>query len=61
MENLPNETEQIFCLILGGDLNLYLNPRVDMLDPLLDTNDNLNYRNKILSYLETENLVDIWR
>ncbi len=48
-------------LILGGDLNLYLNPRVDKLDPLLDNNDNLNYRNEILSFLETENRVDIWR
>ncbi len=26
-------------LILRGDLNVYLNPRVDKLDPLLDTNE----------------------
>ncbi len=60
MENLPTETEQTICLILGGDLNLYLNPRVDKLDPLFDTNDNLNYRNETLSFSESENLVDIW-
>ncbi len=48
-------------LILGGDLNLYLNPRVVKLDPLIDTNDNSIYQNEILSFLETENLIDNWR
>jgi exonuclease III len=47
-------------LMLGGDFNLNLNPRLDKLDTS-DANDNPNYRREILSFLETENLVDIWR
>jgi exonuclease III len=55
---------QLFTLentIIGGDLNLYLNPRLDKLDAMPDTNDNPDYRKNIISFMETEDLVDIWR
>ncbi len=47
--------------IIGGDFNLYLNPRLDKLDTLPHSQDNPEYRQNILSFLETENLIDIWR
>ena len=47
--------------ILGGDYNLYLNPNLDKLDDMPDSNDNPGYRNDLLSYLETYNIVDVWR
>ena len=47
--------------IIGGDFNLYLNPRLDKLDTMTDTNDNPLYGDNVLSFLETENLIDIWR
>ncbi len=51
---------QIFShenLIIGGDLNVYMNPKLDK----LITNDNLNYHQEIKSFLETEELLDIWK
>lgn len=48
-------------VILGGDFNLYLNPKLDKPDTMSDSNDNPHYRKEILSFLETEGLVDVWR
>ena len=47
--------------ILGGDFNLYMNQRLDKLDTMPDTNDNAIYRQEILSFLDTNNMIDIWR
>ena len=47
--------------ILGGDFNLYLNPRLDKLDSSQDQNDSRNYRADLLSYLDVNNIVDVWR
>ena len=47
--------------LIGGDFNLYLNQRLDKLDTMANTNDNPEYRNNILSFLESCDLVDIWR
>ncbi len=47
--------------IIGGDFNLYLNPRLDKLDTMPDSQYNPEYRQNILSFLEIENLIDIWR
>ncbi len=38
-----------------------MNPKLDKLDFMLLTNDNLNYRQEIQSFLETEELLNIWR
>ena len=48
-------------VILGGDFNLYLNPRLDKLDNMPETGDNASYRVEIESYMEVNNLVDVWR
>jgi exonuclease III len=48
-------------IIIGGDFNLYLIPKLDKLDTMPDTNDNPTYRKEIISFLETESLVDVWR
>jgi exonuclease III len=48
-------------VILGGDFNLYLNPRLDKLDSMPDSSDNPDYRQEIISYLEVNNMIDIWR
>jgi exonuclease III len=47
--------------IVGGDFNLYLNPKLDKLDNMSDTGDNPEYRNNLVSYLETNDLIDLWR
>ena len=47
--------------IIGGDFNLYMNPRLDKLDNMPEHHDNRNYREDIISYLEVNNLVDAWR
>ena len=47
--------------ILGGDFNLYLNPRFDKLDSLQEQHDNRNYRADISSFLDVNNIVDVWR
>ena len=46
--------------ILGGDLNLYMNPRLDKLDISTDYNDNRNFRADVCSFVETNNIVDVW-
>ena len=48
-------------IILGGDFNVYLNPLIDKLDSMPDTNDNFTFRQNLVSTLETFNLTDIWR
>ena len=45
--------------ILGGDLNLYMNPRLDKLDISTDYNDNRNFRADVCSFVETNNIVDV--
>lgn len=52
------QTEHVIC---GGDFNLYMDPRLDKIDSLREPHDNRNYREDITSYLEVNNLVDIWR
>ena len=52
------DNENIF---MGGDYNVYLNPRLDKLDNMMETSDNSLYRDNINAYLEVNNLVDIWR
>ena len=47
--------------ILGGDWNLYLSLLLDKLDSMPETNDNSNYRENLKSFLEINNLVDVWR
>ena len=47
--------------ILGGDFNLYMDPRLDKLDNMPEHRDNRSYREDIISYLEVNNLVDAWR
>ena len=41
--------------------NLYMNPRLDKLDTMPEHHDNQNYREDITSFLEINNLVDVWR
>ena len=47
--------------ILGGDLNLYLNHRLDRLEDSIDRNDNHNFRTDVLSFMDTNDIVDVWR
>ena len=47
-------------VVLGGDYNLYMNPRLDKLDTMPEHNDNQNYREDITSFLEINNLA-VWR
>ena len=46
--------------VIGGDFNLYMNPRLNKLDNMPEHHDNRNYREDIISYLEVNNLVDAW-
>ena len=48
-------------IIIAGDWNLYLNPRLDKLDDMGESSDNGSYRYDLLSFLETNNLADAWR
>ncbi len=45
-------------IIIGVEFNLYLDPRLDKLDTMPDSHDNPEYRQDILSFLDTENLID---
>ena len=47
--------------ILGGDFNLYLNPRLDKLDHSPDHNDNRNFRSDVKFFMSVNNYVDLWR
>ena len=55
------ELMQNIHTILGGDLNLYMNPRLDKLDNSPDYNDNRNFRADVCFFVETNNIVDVWR
>ena len=48
-------------IVLGGDYNLYMNPRLNELDTMPEHNDNQNYLEDITSFLEINNLVDVCR
>lgn len=48
-------------VIIGGDFNLYLSQKLDKMDTTSLSNDNPNYRKEIESYLDSENMFDIWR
>ena len=56
LEKMTNEHT-----VLAGDFNLYLNPRLDKLDQINEAQDNRNYRSDIQSFMEVNNIVDIWR
>jgi hypothetical protein len=49
------------CLIIGGDFNLYLDPNLDRHPGMKNTNDNKQFRTNLRSFLESYELVDIWR
>jgi len=55
---LPFENEN---LLVGGDFNLYLNPKLDKLDTMSNKGDNPVYRNEILSLLDSMAISDAWR
>ena len=48
-------------VVFGGDLNLYMNLRLDKLDSMPEFNDNANYRAEVISFMETHEFIDIWR
>ena len=54
------ETMQNIHTILGGDLYVS-NPRLNKVDNSPDHNDNRNFRAKLCSFMETNNVVDAWR
>ena len=53
------ELMQNIHTILGGDLNFYMNPRLDKLDNSPDYDDNRNFRAD--AFVETSNIIDVWR
>ena len=55
------DTMQNNHTILGGDINLYMNPRLDKMDNSPDHNDNRNLRVDVCSFMQTNNIVDAWR
>ena len=55
------EQMQNVHIVLGGDYNLYMIPRLDKLDTMPEHHDNQNYREDITSFLDINNLVDVWR
>ncbi len=48
-------------LLIGGDLNLYLDPKLDKQDSLSNKNDRPEFRREIVSLIESFSLVDCWR
>ncbi len=48
-------------LLIGGDLNLYLDPKLDKQDSLSSKNDHPEFRREIVSLVESFSLVDCWR
>ncbi len=48
-------------ILLGGDFNFYLNPKLDKLDIMSNKNDNMVYRNEIQALLESMGLTDCFR
>ena len=57
-ELAPHVNENI---IIGGDFNLCLNPKIDRQDNMSHKNDNLTYRNEVSSLLESMELSDCFR
>ena len=54
-ENLQSFNQE--NLIIGGDFNVYMNPRLDKLDSMTLINDNFKYRLEIQSFMDTEELL----
>ena len=48
-------------VIMGGDFNIHINPLLDKVQKMTDKYDSIIYRKELISFLETNNLVDIWR
>jgi exonuclease III len=48
-------------ILLGGDFNIHLDPKLDRSDNCTSKNDNHNYRKELISFLETYGLCDGWR
>ena len=48
-------------VILGGDYNVYVNPALDKMDDMGENSDNGNFRLDLTTYLDVNNLVDVWR
>ncbi len=48
-------------ILLGGDLNFYLNPKLDKLNIMSSKNNNPVYRNEIQALLESIGLTDCFR
>ncbi len=48
-------------ILLGGDFNLHLNPKLDKIDSMSNKNDNIVYRKEMLSLLDSMNLSDCFR
>jgi exonuclease III len=60
VKNLLNNYEH-HNIIIGGDFNIYFNPKLDKLDTMPNKNDNPVYRNEILSMIESMDINDAWR
>ncbi len=54
-------TDQNENILLGGDFNLHLNPKLDKIDSMSNKNDNIVYRKEMLSLLDSMNLSDCFR
>ncbi len=48
-------------ILLGGDFNLHLNPKLDTIDSMSNKSDNIVYREEMLSFLDSMNLSDCFR
>ena len=48
-------------VIIGGDYNVYVNPALDKMEGMGENSDNGNFRLDLTSYLDVNNLVDVWR
>ncbi len=48
-------------ILLEGDFNFYLNPKLDKLDNMSNMNDNPIYRNEIIALIESMCLNDCFR
>ena len=55
---IPYENQN---LLVGGDFNFYLDPKLDKLDSMSNRHDNPIYRSEILSLLDFFYLNDAWR
>ena len=56
LDKLENEH-----VILGGYYNVYVNPALDKMDGMGGNSDNGNFRLDLTTYLDVNNLVDVWR